>query len=134
MRCYPGDVVKWQEWGHWSPCSTSCRQGSKVRARACNKPAIGGKKQCPGNSSNFDACTASECQVDCKIGMWLPWGKCSRTCGGGVKIRTRNVFQEVKHGGDPCQDREEIMVCNSVECKVDREVGMWTVDTLGKYS
>ena len=51
----------WQEWGQWSECSTSCGNGSKVRARACSEPAFGGNDTCVGNSTETIDCLRSEC-------------------------------------------------------------------------
>ena len=54
-------VSEWQEWGHWSPCTASCGQGFKIRARACSEPAFGGDDQCPGNSTEVEDCISVEC-------------------------------------------------------------------------
>ena len=51
----------WQGWGQWSECSTSCGNGSKVRARACSEPAFGGNDTCVGNSTETTDCLRSEC-------------------------------------------------------------------------
>ena len=54
--------AKWEEWAGWSPCSTSCGHGSKVRARACHsEPAFGGDPRCPGNGTEMEDCETSEC-------------------------------------------------------------------------
>ena len=54
--------------------------------------------------------------VDCKVGDWKPWGKCSVTCGGGTKKRGREVIREAKDAGASCPDLEEMEVCNTEEC------------------
>ena len=53
---------EWQEWSAWSQCTVSCGKGAEIRARACNKPDVGGSQSCPGNSTesrecNLDVCT-----------------------------------------------------------------------------
>ena len=54
--------------------------------------------------------------VDCKVGNWKPWGKCSVTCGGGTKKRGREVIREAKNAGASCPGLEETEVCNTEEC------------------
>ena len=41
-------------------------------------------------------------KVDCNVGTWGPWEERSVTCGGGIRMRCRDVTQETKHGGVPC--------------------------------
>ena len=31
--------------------------------------------------------------VDCTLGGWVGWGKCSQICGGGVQERIRKVLK-----------------------------------------
>ena len=54
--------------------------------------------------------------VDCKVGDWKPWGKCSVTCGSGTKTRGREVIREAKDAGASCPDLEETEECNTEEC------------------
>ena len=60
-NCVAAIDAEWQEWGHWSQCTASCGQGSKVRARACSEPAFGGNEQCPGNYTEAENCETSKC-------------------------------------------------------------------------
>ena len=41
-------------------------------------------------------------KVDCNVGTWGPWEERSVTCGGGIRMRCRDVTQETKHVGVPC--------------------------------
>merc|ERR550532_704707 len=63
--------------------------------------------------------------VNCKVGDWTAWGKCSETCDGGTKTRAREVIVEPEYGGKRCPALEETMVCNTDQCPVDCKVGDW---------
>ena len=40
--------------------------------------------------------------VDCVWGAYDAWSTCSKTCGGGVQIRTRKVDTHAENGGTAC--------------------------------
>ena len=53
--------------------------------------------------------------VDCTWSEWIP-GQCSKTCGGGIRNDSRQMFIEL-YGGKPCEGettREE--QCNTNGC------------------
>jgi len=50
---------KWQEWGAWSVCSTTCGKGGKIRARACAGPP----RSCQGKGTEAKGCRQLECGV-----------------------------------------------------------------------
>ena len=54
--------------------------------------------------------------MDCKWGDW-EFGKCSKSCGGGITNRTRIEKIRAKHGGKECSgfDTEE-QSCNTQAC------------------
>ena len=70
----------------------------------------------------------------CHVTQWGEWGQCTRTCGGGRSIRTRQ-FSLPKHMSfdkarlqELCaKDREltEEGVCNGKSCEVDCIVSQW---------
>ena len=54
--------------------------------------------------------------MDCKWGRWQI-GKCSQTCGGGVKTNTRDKIQEDLFGGIPCEGESTFKEdCNTQGC------------------
>jgi len=53
---------------------------------------------------------------DCIVGPWGSWSGCSKTCGGGVKTRTRNVKYPAKFGGRKCPPLKNTKVCNTKPC------------------
>lgn len=54
-------ATEWQAWGEWSPCTVSCGKGAEFRARACNKPDVGGSQSCPGDSTEARDCNLTGC-------------------------------------------------------------------------
>merc|ERR1719203_442080 len=66
-------------------------------------------------------CTTPEvCEAkDCELSSWSNWGTCDKTCGSGVKARSRNIVQMPEHGGNPCEPgaMTEVMACNEKSCK-----------------
>ncbi|XP_072266667.1 adhesion G protein-coupled receptor B1 isoform X1 [Pyxicephalus adspersus] len=58
MQC-PVDG-KWQEWGSWGSCSTTCDGGVQKRERACYGPFYGGQ-DCPGPSEENKPCNEKKC-------------------------------------------------------------------------
>ncbi|CAK0844055.1 unnamed protein product [Prorocentrum cordatum] len=55
--------------------------------------------------------------VDCAWGEYGSWGKCSKSCGGGTRQRTRTEKSPAKGGGKPCEgSTTESGECNTKAC------------------
>ena len=55
--------------------------------------------------------------VDCQYGEWLPWTRCSKTCDGGEKKRSREIIVQAKNGGKACGKKsKDTQICNNVFC------------------
>ena len=55
--------------------------------------------------------------VDCVWGAYDAWSTCSKTCGGGVQIRTRKVATHAENGGAACSGlSSEQQDCSSDAC------------------
>merc|ERR1712167_97063 len=55
-----------------------------------------------------------EVKIDCEVGEWSKFGKCSALCDGGKMTRKREVSRQPQNGGTPCP-----MLSNEVECNTD---------------
>jgi len=71
-------------------------------------------------------CNYQPCPVDCKLGAWSGWSKCSAKCGGGVSTRVRDVKLPMKHDGKPCGDTTATRVCAVAACEKDCVLHPWT--------
>ena len=55
--------------------------------------------------------------VNCVWGTWDTWATCSKTCGGGVQVRTRKVDTHEENGGTACSGLStEQQNCNTGTC------------------
>lgn len=58
--CLPLVDGSWNEWSAWSPCSTTCSNGTMQRTRECNGPSYGGS-ECHGGWKETANCFLKEC-------------------------------------------------------------------------
>merc|ERR1719375_3070703 len=70
-------------------------------------------------------CNLEPCPVDCKLGEWHGWSKCSAECGGGVQQRMRDVKVAAAYGGKPCGSESETRACNGQACEEDCTLSEW---------
>ena len=50
-------------------------------------------------------------------GTWESWTACSKTCGTGVQVRTKNVATLEEYGGKSCNgEKVSIEVCTDKPC------------------
>jgi len=96
----PTDCVV-SEWGSWTKCSHTCGGGRQSRVRTVLKAAANGGAACAGLSEQRE-CNKQHCPVDCMVSVWSSFGKCSKTCGGGIQVATRSVLVAATNGGIPC--------------------------------
>ncbi|CAO1423905.1 unnamed protein product [Diamesa tonsa] len=56
---------------------------------------------------------------DCVVSEWAEFTACSKSCGVGVKKRTRTVITVPKIGGSACPTLKETLWCGSAKCQED---------------
>ena len=47
--------------------------------------------------------SATPTPVDCEWADFTDWTSCSKTCGQGSQVRTRETFRVPMNGGNPCK-------------------------------
>ncbi|XP_031556840.1 uncharacterized protein LOC116293538 isoform X2 [Actinia tenebrosa] len=133
LSCNLGDCPvngSWSAWGAWQACSATCGDGIQIRSRICNhpKPSNGGFS-CEGDSVEQKSCKVRRCPVNGNYTDWSEWSDCSRTCGGGIHIRTRQCINpSPKYGGSDCVyygDAREVVHCNPQPCPIHGNWGAW---------
>lgn len=118
----PEDCVT-TAWTPWGPCSASCGAGTALRTRTVTRKQLDGGS-CPPLSESRP-CQRRECAVACKLTDWGAWGACSRTCGGGVHVRTRSAVTVPRFGGAPCGAQKQTLSCKMSACPEDCLVSAW---------
>jgi len=54
--------------------------------------------------------------VDCTMGSWSPWSKCTEDCDCGLTQRVRDVVSEPQGNGKKCDHDAEAQTCNCDDC------------------
>ncbi|CAJ0958170.1 unnamed protein product, partial [Mesorhabditis belari] len=100
---------QWMSWGAWSTCQRNpYGVDSQTRTR-----------QCSGSNCQGAADESRQCQVyrepTPEWNQWGSWSSCSKSCGGGVQVRTRTCNTQC--GVCTCQGpATEERACNSQAC------------------
>lgn len=128
----PIDCV-YSEWGPYSACSSDCYSGgkkpTKTRVRSVVVNGKQGGKKCNlsvGSLEEVETCNESRpCAIDCEVGDWKDWGDCSRSCGHGIQVRTRESKAIGNADGKACPKTVDAKSCNTHACPVDCAMTQW---------
>ena len=105
-------------------------QGLDKRTRPIAVQSAFGGKTCD-SGEQVQSCNVDACPVDCVVGAWTTFSKCSVSCGptGGIKTRTRtNVAAQM--GGVACPTKNvEVESCNKTPCPIHCQIGGWSLWT-----
>jgi hypothetical protein len=117
VDCVVGD------WGVFTQCDKSCGSAESVRERnIIVEPHYQGVA-CPSLEQS-QPCSLGTCNpVDCVMGAWSDWSKCSRTCGIGTFKRKRPIDQQ--SSDSLCPHTEQVEECLEDECPLDCMEGPW---------
>ncbi|XP_031555168.1 uncharacterized protein LOC116292070 [Actinia tenebrosa] len=127
-------------WSDWTVCP-KCGFGVQTRQRTCTNPSpINGGKDCEGPAKETLACPFKRCRNN-GFGQWSSYGHCSKSCGGGAKMRRRTCEDESKGcdgkfvqlkpcnqhscvlGNDHLIDVNPVSLCGFNPCKISRCLG-----------
>eukprot|EP01012_Entosiphon_sulcatum_P049575 TRINITY_DN6820_c0_g1_i6.p1 TRINITY_DN6820_c0_g1~~TRINITY_DN6820_c0_g1_i6.p1 ORF type:complete len:7637 (+),score=112.47 TRINITY_DN6820_c0_g1_i6:5459-28369(+) len=111
-------------WSDWSDCSVPCGSGTQSRFRLVAEQSTNGGQPC-GPPVETRVCNANPCPVDCIVGQWTEWGKCSSSCAGGLRKRSRVIVVLPSNGGEECPSLEDWEICNPQPCPVDCQLSVW---------
>jgi len=116
-------------WSDWSSCSKSCNWGSEPgqsrRGRdVVTQPTFGGASCL--DLGQAKTCNQLPCPVNCEVSVWSKWSSCSKSCGGGERVRARSVERKSGHGGIACPNLRMTRTCNDFDCPIDCKVSTWT--------
>ncbi|NXO34104.1 THS7B protein, partial [Locustella ochotensis] len=112
---------KLSDWSSWSPCSSSCGPGVRVRSKWLKEKPYNGGRPCPKLDLRNQVHEAVPCYSECNQYSWEvgPWSPCeinseqnSLHCGEG--IQTRKV-RCVSTAGDHGVETVPSALCNQAE-------------------
>ncbi|XP_056015238.1 SCO-spondin-like [Ostrea edulis] len=124
----PVDGV-WSAWSGYGKCSVSCGGGQQQRTRTCSNPTPEyNGKPCAGDSASVKSCNTKTCPTHGNWASWSSYGKCSVTCGGGKRERSRSCTNPApKDSGDKCPGSSvSSQSCNPKGCPVDGGWSTWS--------
>ncbi|ALC41844.1 CG30203, partial [Drosophila busckii] len=102
-------------WNDWSNCSTRCGSGYAQRERSYKNPALAASYSCDRRLEELRQCQGMQCgleeeqqlsetageadnepnsQAECELSDWSEWSPCSRSCGRGFILRTRDYYNQ----------------------------------------
>ena len=121
------------QWTKFSECTKSCGIGTQMRTRNCSNPAPKhGGKDCSslGTDTETQQCNTHHCPVNGGYTQWTKFSECTKSCGIGTQMRTRNCSNPApKHGGRDCSSLgagTETQQCNTHHCPVNGGYTQWT--------
>eukprot|EP00440_Ansanella_granifera_P010536 gb/GFBE01011429.1/.p1 GENE.gb/GFBE01011429.1/~~gb/GFBE01011429.1/.p1 ORF type:complete len:1322 (+),score=241.23 gb/GFBE01011429.1/:1-3966(+) len=127
-KCQSGECpvdCKWEDWQGWTACNTTCGYGVSTSIRNHTRAQYGGAP-CQGDSTRYQECHTKPCVIDCLFNDWGEWYPCSVTCGGGERMRTRQVVQEKNELGKACNGSTlDTGKCKVDQCPVDCQMSDW---------
>jgi len=126
-ECNTNNCPVWNEWTEWTECSLSCGGGIQQRIRECTLPKQA-DFQCDGEGTEQRVCNTQSCPVWTE---WTDWTECSVSCGGGIKVKTRECVLQKALGAEKLKllctgDSLESAACNEETCPKPTEWSEWS--------
>jgi len=106
----------WSDLKPISDCTKSCGGGTQFFTRSKIQEARNGGRECEGDKYLVQPCNEDSCKVNCEWGAWGTYSKCSKSCGGGTKSRSRSKSVVESNGGSCSGFPTETKNCNTQGC------------------
>uniref|UniRef100_A0A3Q3WEJ1 Thrombospondin type-1 domain-containing protein 7A n=1 Tax=Mola mola TaxID=94237 RepID=A0A3Q3WEJ1_MOLML len=107
-----------------------CGQGYRYQAMVCydQDNRIVETSRCNSHGYIEEACIIP-CPSDCKLSEWSNWSRCSKSCGSGVKVRSKWLREKPYNGGRPCPKLDHVnQVYEVVPCLSDCGQYVWVAE------
>ncbi|XP_068603077.1 thrombospondin type-1 domain-containing protein 7A [Brachionichthys hirsutus] len=109
-----------------------CGQGYRYQAMGCydQDSRIVETSRCNSHGYIEEACIIP-CPSDCKLSEWSNWSRCSKSCGSGVKVRSKWLREKPYNGGRPCPKLDHVnqaQVYEVVPCLSDCGQYIWLAE------
>uniref|UniRef100_A0A6Q2X3L3 Thrombospondin, type I, domain containing 7Ab n=1 Tax=Esox lucius TaxID=8010 RepID=A0A6Q2X3L3_ESOLU len=107
-----------------------CGQGYRYQATVCydQDDRLVETSRCNSHGYIEEACIIP-CPSDCKLSEWSNWSRCSKSCGSGVKVRSKWLREKPYNGGRPCPKLDHVnQVYEVVPCLSDCGQYVWVAE------
>uniref|UniRef100_A0A4W6CEH6 Thrombospondin type-1 domain-containing protein 7A n=1 Tax=Lates calcarifer TaxID=8187 RepID=A0A4W6CEH6_LATCA len=107
-----------------------CGQGYRYQAMVCydQDNRMVETSRCNSHGYIEEACIIP-CPSDCKLSEWSNWSRCSKSCGSGVKVRSKWLREKPYNGGRPCPKLDHVnQVYEVVPCLSDCGQYVWMAE------
>uniref|UniRef100_A0A3B4C5M3 Thrombospondin type-1 domain-containing protein 7A n=1 Tax=Pygocentrus nattereri TaxID=42514 RepID=A0A3B4C5M3_PYGNA len=107
-----------------------CGQGYRYQAMVCydQDNRLVETSRCNSHGYIEEACIIP-CPSDCKLSEWSNWSRCSKSCGSGVKVRSKWLREKPYNGGRPCPKLDHVnQVYEVVPCQSDCGQYVWVAE------
>uniref|UniRef100_A0A915DA13 Apple domain-containing protein n=1 Tax=Ditylenchus dipsaci TaxID=166011 RepID=A0A915DA13_9BILA len=118
-KCGEEECPRWAAWSAWEACSATCGKGIQQRHRECEPR---GEDCTEGFSTEEKSC--GELKPCPEWGAWQQWTECSKSCGGGERIRKRECINGSER--DCPGPADEHLLCSTHNCPSWNEWSGWS--------